>query len=214
MTAKYSVLGAHTTCSGRSSSPQPSIKQLCPRASWISGLSPILRFQFLLGVLPWHHRAPGIVLLAPKVFHCLKVSMQDVAIDPPIPALLLRADLALPGQPADVFRMKARKLCCLLGGDPVWQEFYPQSQTWQWKLVLGDGISASSTRQNPLTAFQVTYFATQCPNASSWKTPVLSVPIPRSARKLAIMLPSIAATPLRAISRQLLEEILPVVKNK
>jgi hypothetical protein len=33
--------------------------------------------------------------------------MQDIAIDPPIPALLLRADLAPRGLPADVFRMEA-----------------------------------------------------------------------------------------------------------
>ena len=33
--------------------------------------------------------------------------MEDVAIDPPIPALFLGTDLALPGQPADVFRIEA-----------------------------------------------------------------------------------------------------------
>ena len=46
--------------------------------------------------------------------------MRDVAIDPPIPAHFLRADLALPGQPADVFRMEAGKFR-YLGGDAVWQ---------------------------------------------------------------------------------------------
>ena len=50
--------------------------------------------------------------------------------------------------------------------------------------------------------------------ASSWKTPLWSAPMPSSGRKLAIVLPSIAATPLLATSRQLAEEILPVVKKR
>ena len=53
--------------------------------------------------------------------------MQDVAIDPPILSLLLRADPALPGQPADVFGMEARKLRRFLGGNPVWQGLYDSS---------------------------------------------------------------------------------------
>ena len=48
---------------------------------------------------------PRSRLLGTQVFHCLQVRMQNIAIDPPIPDLLLRADLALPGQPADVFGM-------------------------------------------------------------------------------------------------------------
>ena len=70
-------------------------------------------------------RSPGIGLaFQARSFGLAGIHQFELShehLDQAIPALFLRADLALTVQPADVFGMEARKLRCFLDGDPIWQ---------------------------------------------------------------------------------------------